>query len=493
MELSTEFTRTVYDNLRLKSKILAFVIGAVVVLQVIGIIFVYQKGLLQKYNITSIAFFGPCIITVACISEIYAYRFFKRKINELAPVSNWIIYGTTTIEVSFPTLILTFVLLLRANFPGVSANLIISSPPFIMYFIMIALSSLVMNVRLCFYSGMMAGLQYLALVIILAKVNMLNELDIPNAFSRAVFLVAFGIIIGFVSRKILESVRSSLESKNKLIHELDSMVREKTKEIHAQKEELAEKNKDITDSINYARNIQDSILPELDNIKALWPDIFIFYQPKDIVSGDFYWFHKTGETEFLLACCDCTGHGVPGAFMSMLCSSKLHEAALQSSEPDQVLFHANNRIKHHLGQQVNGKNKDGMEVCLVKIDTRSRTVKYAGANRPLWIYKNKTSHLEEVKPTKTSIASSTDFDSSYNMHTFKLEKGDILYATSDGYSDQFGGKSDKKYMAKNFKTFLAKKASLPMDEQLKEVRSNINNWMGQREQVDDLLVIGIKL
>jgi adenylate cyclase len=236
MELSTEFTRTVYDNLRLKSKILAFVIGAVVVLQVIGIIFVYQKGLLQKYNITSIAFFGPCIITVACISEIYAYRFFKRKINELAPVSNWIIYGTTTIEVSFPTLILTFVLLLRANFPGVSANLIISSPPFIMYFIMIALSSLVMNVRLCFYSGMMAGLQYLALVIILAKVNMLNELDIPNAFSRAVFLVAFGIIIGFVSRKILESVRSSLESKNKLIHELDSMVREKTKENHAQKE-----------------------------------------------------------------------------------------------------------------------------------------------------------------------------------------------------------------------------------------------------------------
>jgi serine phosphatase RsbU (regulator of sigma subunit) len=234
-------------------------------------------------------------------------------------------------------------------------------------------------------------------------------------------------------------------------------------------------------------------LPEIEEIKKTWKDLFVFYQPKDIVSGDFYWFHKTSEHEFLLACCDCTGHGVPGAFMSMLCSSKLHEAALISSEPDQVLFYANNRIKNHLGQQVAGKNKDGMEICLVKIDTRSRVVKYAGANRPLWIYKNNTVHLEELKPTKKSIASSTDFDATYDVHVLKLDKGDILYACSDGYSDQFGGKTDKKYMAKNFKAFLTKKADLSMDEQLKEVRSNINNWMGQREQVDDLLVIGVKL
>jgi hypothetical protein len=239
MELSAEFTRTVYDNLRLKSKILAYVIGTVVILQIIGITIVYNKGIVQKYHITSIAFFGPCIIAFACLCEIYACKFFAKKAKELTPVSNWVIYGVTTIEVTFPTLIIAFVLMLQKNFVGISVNLILSSPPFIMYFIMIGLSSLVMNARLCVYGGLMAGAQYLLLVVVLAKADMITELDIPNSVGRAVFLVAFSVIIGFVSRKILESVRSSLESKNKLINELDSMVREKQKRFtHKKKNSL---------------------------------------------------------------------------------------------------------------------------------------------------------------------------------------------------------------------------------------------------------------
>ncbi len=493
MDISTDFYKTVYDNLRLKSKILAFLFFSIVFLQVVALIVIFSTDLKKVYHLPGIIVIGPTFISLAGLAEIYAYRFFKRKLKEGGTISPTFLFLLTAIEVSLPSCIFAFIIILQGNLASVSASQILTSPPFVMYFIMVALSTLLMNAKLSVFSGALAGFEYLLLALYFFKINSIGGLDVPNTIMRAVLLAVFGVIMAFISRKILESVRSSLDSKNKLINELDRMVKEKTTEIHLQKEELAEKNKDITDSINYAKNIQDAILPDMEEIKEVWKDLFIFYQPKDIVSGDFYWFKKINNHQFLIACCDCTGHGVPGAFMSVLCSSKLHEAASVSSEPDELLFHVNNSIKENLGQQRDGRGKDGMEICLIKIDTKTRTVKYAGANRALWIYHHETKELKEIKPTKASIASSTSFDFKYKLHTITLKTGDILYAASDGYADQFGGVADKKYMTKNFKVFLTKKANLPMTDQCDQIKGNINSWMGNHEQVDDLLVIGIRV
>ncbi len=296
------------------------------------------------------------------------------------------------------------------------------------------------------------------------------------------FLLAVFIIIKVYAKRLIEqNIR------------LEKIIADRTKEIQKQKQEIEHKNQEITDSINYAKGIQDSILPEIKEIKKLWQNLFIFFQPKDIVSGDFYWYKNINENEFLIACCDCTGHGVPGGFMSMICSGRLHDAALISTEPDQLLYNANNSIKINLRQQGESKNKDGMEICLLKVNTKTREVKYAGANRALWIYDSKEKQIKEIKPTKASIASSTEFNSIYEVHTFKLNAGDIIYTTSDGYADQFGGAFGKKYMTKTFKTFLLEQVNLPMDTQCEILKKNINSWMGNHEQVDDLLVIGVKL
>ncbi|MCE3259439.1 MAG: protein serine/threonine phosphatase, partial [Bacteroidetes bacterium] len=193
-------------------------------------------------------------------------------------------------------------------------------------------------------------------------------------------------------------------------------------------------------------------------------------------------------------CADCTGHGVPGAFMSMICSNKLTEACLQTSEPARILFLANNSIKNVLKQtgESDGKSKDGMEISLVRYDVRTKKIIYSGAHRPLWIIKNTSREFVEIKPTKASVASFTDMDFEYAQHHILLSENDMVYMTSDGFPDQFGGPEGKKFMAKNMKAFFSEIMHLPVDEQKKMISDKINSWKGSHEQVDDLLVIGIK-
>jgi serine phosphatase RsbU (regulator of sigma subunit) len=273
---------------------------------------------------------------------------------------------------------------------------------------------------------------------------------------------------------------------------LENTITERTKTIAHQMVEIEHKNKEITDSINYAKGIQDSILPDIKDIKKTWADTFVYFQPKDIVSGDFFWYKKINDNEFLIACADCTGHGVPGGFMSMICSDKLHDSAKDSTQPKDILFGTNNGVKTTLKQEiiVEGKSKDGMEVCLLKVNTQTQEVNYSGANRLLWIVDGVTKELTEIKPTKASIASFTEFNFEYQQHDFKLKKGDIVYATSDGFPDQFGGGEGKKYMSKKMKAFILSICDLPMDEQHDLLKKEINDWMLGHEQVDDLLVIG---
>lgn len=275
---------------------------------------------------------------------------------------------------------------------------------------------------------------------------------------------------------------------------LEGVIKQRTVVIEEQVHLLEHQKQEITDSINYAQRIQQSILPTLKEINETYNNSFIFFQPKDIVSGDFYWFHKISDDEFLLACADCTGHGVPGAFMSMICSEKLSEACFHSTTPADILYRANNTIKEVLkqNQEEEGKSKDGMEIALIHYNIKTKTISYTGANRPIWIIKANTVEVIETKPTKASIASFTEFNFEYKQHEFILETGDMVYLTTDGFPDQFGGPDGKKFMTKNMKAFLIDIYNLSMEEQKTLVANKINDWKGSLEQVDDLLVIGLK-
>jgi len=284
---------------------------------------------------------------------------------------------------------------------------------------------------------------------------------------------------------------------------------------------IAELHKDTTDSINYARKIQRAMLPDLAEIKKSLPESFVFYQPKAIVSGDFYWFHKPenkpyklsgmeinlwpDEDEVFIAAADCTGHGVPGAFMSTLCSIALNTAVEAGiSNPAEILSFANNWVKKALKQikgesgQVVGEVKDGMDIALVKINKRNKTIEYAGANRPLYIAKHETGELEETleetKANKTAIGGFTPDDYRFTLHTKELSSGDSIYISSDGFADQFGGPKGKKVTTKFFKERLGLIRHMPMDSQQENLENFMNNWMSDvKEQLDDLLVIGVKI
>ena len=228
----------------------------------------------------------------------------------------------------------------------------------------------------------------------------------------------------------------------------------------------------------------------MNDIKQNLNEFFILYQPKDIVSGDFYYFNKVNSDVFIAAA-DCTGHGVPGAFMSLVGSKELKIANAISNSPAQILKHLNNGVKDTLRQNHIDGTKDGMDIALVRIN--GTTVTYSAANRPLWILKNGSDVIEETKATKTAIAGFTEDNFEFDEHEIDLAKGDTIYLFSDGYADQFGGDKQKKMTTKRFREFLLSVKDKSMNEQQLELVSFFNSWQDNTEQVDDLLIIGIRL
>jgi serine phosphatase RsbU (regulator of sigma subunit) len=256
---------------------------------------------------------------------------------------------------------------------------------------------------------------------------------------------------------------------------------------------IEEKNKNITDSIKYAKRIQLAKLPKKEEIYSTLKECFVLFKPKDIVSGDFYFYHKNQNSIFVVAA-DCTGHGVPGAFMSMIGSEKLDDAIAHSKNTSEILKHLNQGIKSSLHQSDNSDStKDGMDIALCSIDIEKRIVNYSGANRPLWLIRKGNLEIEEFKPTKKAIGGYTDNDQHFENHEIQLQKGDTIYIATDGYADQFGGNHGKKLMTKVFKDILLKIQHKPMNEQEKHLESFIEIWKEGIEQVDDILVIGVRL
>ena len=262
-------------------------------------------------------------------------------------------------------------------------------------------------------------------------------------------------------------------------------------------EKIQRINTQLTGSIRYAKRILDSILQSKVGLQEILPSSFILFKPKDIVSGDFYWYTRQ-ENKLVIVCADCTGHGVPGAFMSMIGSDRLNIIVNERHEtsPGKILAELNRAIKNTLKQgEGKGSTKDGMDaaICTINLDTNEMV--YSGAYRPLWIVKGGV--LEEVKATKVAVAGFTPDDQIFDEHTIKLEKGHQFYLTSDGYADQFGGKRGKKYMVKAMKSFIIENCDKTYSEQSQSLENEIVRWMASFEphceQIDDICVIGFEV
>lgn len=278
-----------------------------------------------------------------------------------------------------------------------------------------------------------------------------------------------------------------------LLFQRNKEKRKANETITAQRDELRSRQQEIADSITYARQIQRAALPTPSSITAKLPQSFGLYLPKDVVSGDFYWYtEKNGK--IWIAAADCTGHGVPGAFMSMIGIEKLNQAALELKleKPSDVIAHANKAIKLALKQDEQGsQSRDGMDIAICAIDLERSMLEYAGANRPLWVVRD--NKLIEYKATKASVAGWTSAQHKFDNTDVQLQKGDTIYLCTDGYADQFGGDKGKKLRTANFKELLVSIQHLSMNEQEKFLLDHHLKWKGKLEQVDDILVIGIRI
>jgi len=310
-----------------------------------------------------------------------------------------------------------------------------------------------------------------------------------------------GIIKDITSRKraeeaLIKSLRD-LDFANRELQDLNANLEEKvderTSELSKEKEVVEKQHSEIKESINYAKRIQASILPPIKKVKDSLNDSFIYYQPKDIVSGDFYWFEKTDQKS-LFAVVDCTGHGVPGAFMSIIGYTQLNEIVSDQkiTDPGMILKELDKRVRTALNQRADNErnSKDGMELGVVTIHQDQKRIEFAGAMRPLFYVRD--GELQVIKGDKFSIGGFSRHKKSFTTHSVSIRKGDCFYIFSDGYPDQFGGPDGKKYMSKNVGEMLQKIAHLPMAEQGRIVKSTIVDWMQNEEQVDDILMSGMR-
>ena len=291
----------------------------------------------------------------------------------------------------------------------------------------------------------------------------------------------------------LEQAKNKLDEKVKKLWATSTAVHKEKERINIIKQEIERKHQEIVDSVTYAQRIQEAILPSRIEINQAIPYNAMMFKPRDIVSGDFYWFSQKGE-ESILACVDCTGHGVPGAFMSMIGNTLLNQIVNERDiiQPNLILNELNKEITSALKQDAAGSDsRDGMDISILKINLIKNELQYAGANRPLYYIRN--NELIETKANKVAIGGHMpEEEKNFSLHTFDLQKGDTIYLSTDGYADQFNS-SDKKLMTKRFKEILLSIQHLTMLEQEQYLAQFIDEWRGITEQTDDILVVGVRV
>ncbi|MBS1646605.1 MAG: SpoIIE family protein phosphatase [Bacteroidetes bacterium] len=274
--------------------------------------------------------------------------------------------------------------------------------------------------------------------------------------------------------------------------EANQIISKQKEEVYRQKHLVEEKNKEITDSITYAKRIQNAILPNPKKWQTLLPHSFVLYQPKDIVAGDFYWLEET-HNYIYLAAADCTGHGVPGAMVSVVCSSALSKAVLEEkqTETHAILDATRRLVLEQLGKSEE-KIRDGMDICLIRINKNNRKhIQYSGANRPLYI-SNAQGELQELKPDKQPIGQYEN-EKPFSQQELTLAENDTLYLLTDGYADQFGGDNNKKFSSKALKKLMTENAHKGIEEQRLIFTQSFLSWRSNIEQTDDVTLIGLRM
>lgn len=287
--------------------------------------------------------------------------------------------------------------------------------------------------------------------------------------------------------KIIEQQKIDVE-KQKLFAD------EQRDKAELQQHLVEEKNKEIMDSIHYAKRIQSAILPLEENVNDHLGENFILYKPKDVVAGDFYWLEQKDDS-VLFAACDCTGHGVPGAMVSVVCVTGLNRSVREHGlvDPGLILDRTREIVIQEFEKSEEGV-KDGMDValCSLKKQEDQFILDYAGAFNPLWIIRKEKDEVEEIRPDKQPVGKYID-SKPFTTKRIQLQKGDSIYVFSDGYADQFGGEKGKKFKTANFKKLLLEIKDFPMSKQKEMLDQNFENWRGEIDQIDDVCVIGVRL
>jgi serine phosphatase RsbU (regulator of sigma subunit) len=303
--------------------------------------------------------------------------------------------------------------------------------------------------------------------------------------------IRYAFTIGFVLVLALAVVvyRNLRENKKK-----NAIILEQKKEVEHAKELVEEKHKEITDSINYAERIQRTFLATEESLNTNLKDYFIYFQPKDVVSGDFYWSYKLANGNFLMATADSTGHGVPGSIMSLLNITSLEKACEHYTEPAEILNHTRETIIERLKKDGSAEGgKDGMDCSLISFNFTNNTITYSTANNPIWVAQENGTKLLELKPDKMPVGKHDKDKEPFTQNTVQLNKGDVVYSLTDGLPDQFGGPSGKKFMSKKLKELLLSISQEPMKEQGEKIKVILNDWKGNLEQVDDITLIGVRI
>jgi serine phosphatase RsbU (regulator of sigma subunit) len=288
-------------------------------------------------------------------------------------------------------------------------------------------------------------------------------------------------------------IRQREKAQKRLELYLKTELEARTEEVVRQKGEIELKNVEITDSISYAKRIQTSILPDLNKLKETFSDAFILFRPRDIVSGDFYWFDRFGDDRFMLVCADSTGHGVPGAFMSMIGSTLLQDIIGRQhiTRPSVILKTLDSQLFSTLNQNIElGVSNDGMDMVVCEIGLRTGHIRFASAMRPVIMILG--GEFLYVKGNRSSIGGESLAEKFFDDQEYYLKEGDSIYLFTDGYPDQFGGTEGKKMKIARLKSLIEEVSNLSMDEQREKIESFLDEWQGENDQVDDILMMGIR-
>ncbi|MDP4267120.1 MAG: tetratricopeptide repeat protein [Bacteroidota bacterium] len=342
---------------------------------------------------------------------------------------------------------------------------------------------------------------------LLVQKNKTQDLKLKNnriiiySFTGGFILVLILSIVIFINyrqkqkaNKLLEQKNIEIEKNNKLLEVKNIEIEKKNDELEVKNIEIEKKNEDITSSIRYAKQIQQAILPPIEYVKNIVPDSFILYLPKDIVSGDFYFFEQK-EDKIFFAAVDCTGHGVPGAFMSIVGYSTVNQALNEHKilKPSEILNFLSKGINKTLRKSDDESSvKDGMDLAFCSLDRNKMMLEFAGAYNPMYLVRSGEVQDFKADVYPVGVAFNEEF-TGFTNHEIPVQKGDTIYVFSDGYVDQFGGPKRKKFLSKKLRETLMQLDGMPMDEQKEILHKTHLDWRGDGEQIDDILIIGVRV